>query len=208
MHNDDSNFDDVGIHFNKTLLPTNLKEKFVFATFQIVAEKGADALTASELIKKTNSSKGALFHHFKTLDELCLSSLVYFKNFVKDSIQVGQPESLLDFLFALAQDERKRKSNVAYFHLTHFFRDRAIRDPHFQEVLKEVMDIYSERAKELALVHMKPSVDPIKVRSIVTLYSLSLERIYFHGLLYSDSKSTQTMIQSLIESIHEQLLKL
>ena len=111
----------VGHFFNQKLEPSSLKEKFIFAMFQIIADKGADALTASILVNTTKSSKGALFHHFKTLDDLCLSCLIYFKTFVKESIQVGNPKSLLDFLLAFAQDESKRKFNSAYFHLAHFF---------------------------------------------------------------------------------------
>lgn len=193
--------------FNQNLEPANLKEKFIFAMIQIIAEKGADALTANVLVNITNSSKGALFHHFKTLDDLCLSSLTYFKNFVKESIQIGHPKDLLDFLFAFAQDESKRKFNPAYFHLAHFFRDRAIRDPQFKQALKEATQIHAERSTELALFYLNTEVDRKKVKSIMVLFSFGLEKIYFHGLVNDDQQETQQMIQCLIESTLAQLQK-
>lgn len=203
-----SNINVAGHFFNQNLEPANLKEKFIFAMIQIVAEKGADALTASVLVSVTNSSKGALFHHFKTLDDLCLSSLTYFKTFVRESIQIGHPKDLLDFLFAYAQDESKRKFNPAYFHLAHFFRDRAIRDSQFQQILKESTDIYAEQSAELALLHLNAHVDRVQVKSVMSLFSFGLEKIYFHGLVSVNPEETQSMIQLLIESTYAQLQKL
>ena len=66
--------------FNQLTPPSNLRERFLYATFEIISEHGTDALSASELIKRTKSSKGALFHHFDTLDDLCIQSLVFFRN--------------------------------------------------------------------------------------------------------------------------------
>ena len=203
-----SNLDNVGYYFNQKLEPANLKEKFIFATFLIIAEKGADALTASELINKTESSKGALFHHFKTLDYLCLSCLIYFKYFVKNSIQVGQPQNLLDFLIALAKDESKRKHNASYFHLAHFFRDRAIRDLKFKQELISSQDIYCDQVSSLTKAYLSTNANPDKIKSIMMLYCDGLEKIFFHGLLYSNPEITQNRIQNLIESTQQQLIKL
>jgi AcrR family transcriptional regulator len=197
----------IGHFFNQKLEPASLKEKFIFAMFQVVADKGADALTASILVRMTRSSKGALFHHFKTLDDLCLSCLVYFKSFVKDSIQVGQPKNLLDFLLAFAHDESRRKFNSAYFHLTHFFHDRAIRDSQFQTVLRESADIYANQSTDLVMMHLEGHFDREQVKSTMMLFSFGLERIYFHGLVSSNAQQTQRMIQSLVESTHAQLQK-
>lgn len=198
----------AGHFFNKKIEPTNLREKFIFALFQIVAEQGADALTASALVTSTQSSKGALFHHFKTLDDLCISCLHFFKSFVHDSIQVGQTENLLEYLYAFAKDEKARKFNSAYFHLAHFFRDRAIRSPDFRKVLKDSTEIFSNRSAELAMVHIKNKADFESVKSIMTLFSFGLEKIYFHGLIHQNAEMTEKMSHLLIESTYSELKKL
>src|ERR1044072_3331430 len=67
----------LNVLFDNPVETSNLREKFLYTTFEIIADKGADALSANELIKRTKSSKGALFHHFETIDHLCIESLKF-----------------------------------------------------------------------------------------------------------------------------------
>ncbi|MFN9068303.1 MAG: TetR/AcrR family transcriptional regulator, partial [Bdellovibrionales bacterium] len=121
--------------------PSTLKEKFLIATLEIVAEKGPEGLSASELIKRTDSSKGALFHHFKTLEELCYSSLVYYVEFLSQNFHLKPTGNFKDCLINFTEDSKKRQFHMEYFNLAHFFRDRAMKDGRYQTLLCEAKDL-------------------------------------------------------------------
>lgn len=197
----------VGSFYNREMSPSSLKEKFLFATFEIIAEKGAEALSASELIKKTESSKGALFHHFKTLDELCLASLAFFKEYVKDSIRVGPSQNLSEFLRAFAEDSKKRQCQASYFHLSHFFKDRAIRDTRFQSLLAEAFQIYSVKMTEYALAYMPAGTNHEKVKSIMIFFHLSMERIFYQSVVLNMPQHLNDQMPLLLEMVEAQLNK-
>ncbi len=197
----------VGSFYNREMSPNSLKEKFLFATFEIIAEKGAEALSASELIKKTDSSKGALFHHFKTLDELCLASLAFFKEYVKDSIRIGPSYNLAEFLRAFASDSKKRQCQASYFHLSHFFKDRAIRDTRFQNVLSGAFQIYSAKMTEYALAYMPAGTNQEKVKSIMIFFHLSMEKIFYQSVVLNMPQHLDDQMPLLLEMVEDQLLK-
>lgn len=198
----------VGTFYNQEISPNSLKEKFLFATFEIIAEKGAEALSASELIKKTESSKGALFHHFKTLDELCLASLGFFKEYVKDSIRIGPSQNLGEFLRAFAADSKKRQCQASYFHLSHFFKDRAIRDTRFQSILAEAFQIYSNKMTEYALAYMPAGTNQEKVRSVMVFFNLSMERIFYQSVVLNMPLHVSDQMPLLLEMVETQLNKI
>jgi|GEM_PF-5469822 AcrR family transcriptional regulator len=198
----------VGLFYNKEMAPSSLKEKFLFATFEIIAEKGAEALSASELIKKTESSKGALFHHFKTLDELCLASLTFFNEFVKDSICVKPSSNLAEFLSAFAEDSKKRQCQASYFHISHFFKDRAIRDTRFQSIMSEAFQIYSAKMTEYALAYLPAGTNEEKVKSIMIFFHLSMERIFYQSVVLNLPQHLSDQMPLLLEMVEAQFLKL
>lgn len=198
----------VGLFYNREMAPSSLKEKFLFAIFEIIAEKGAEALSASELIKKTESSKGALFHHFKTLDELCLASLTFFNEFVKDSICVKPCSNLAEFLRAFAEDSQRRQCQASYFHISHFFKDRAIRDTRFQSIISDAFQIYSARMTEYALSYLPAGTNEEKVKSIMIFFHLSMERIFYQSVVLNLPQHLSDQMPLLLEMVEAQFLKL
>ncbi len=188
---------------NQKLTPINLKEKFLFATYEIIAEKGPEGLSASELIKRTQSSKGALFHHFKTLDELCLASLLHFKDYTKNTLKLPKTENLSAFLHAFAEDSRRRQCRVDYFHLCHFFRDKAIRDPRFRTVMAEANETYTTMARDLILPHLSPAYDAQKAMKITRFFIMSLERIFYQSVMFAQPTVVDEQLVLLLKSVED-----
>lgn len=191
----------IGEIFNQKMKPTNLKEKFLFATYEIVAEKGPEGLSASELIKRTDSSKGALFHHFKTLDELCLASLMHFKDYVKDVIRVQPCANLSTFLHAFAEDSRQRQCRVDYFHLSHFFRDRAMRDPRFRAVMNEASEAYNKIARDYLLTYLPTPYDVSKAGKVMRYFVMGLERVFYQSVVLGQPTLVDEQMPLLLQSV-------
>lgn len=194
----------MGLELN----PQTLKEKFLLATFQIIAENGADSLSANELIKKTNSSKGALFHHFKTLDDLCLESLNYVRSHMRFGLLENDYPTLREFLLAYAQDTNERQASKAYFHIVHFFRDRALKDERFKVALNGVYENYINYFIGKATKYLGSNIDVSRVREVAVFVYLSLERMSFMKLTSDQPIQTQEIMNWFMQSIESKLLEL
>ncbi len=172
--------------FDHEIKPANLKEKFLCATFEIIAEKGADALSASELIKQTQSSKGALFHHFQTIDHLCIQSLEYFKQHVALGAAPDSCQNLEDYLQHVMDIGIRRNSTRYYAHLVNFFRDRAIRDERYRAPLKAFFVAHIKIVAERVMKFLEPGVDQSVVFRKIVFYQMVIERCSYHRLLYNE----------------------
>lgn len=186
------------------LHPSTLKDKFLFATFQIIAEHGADSLSANELIRKTESSKGALFHHFKTLDDLCLESLRYLRKNGRLKIEKSH-NSLPEFLALFVSDITDRFSSKAYFHIVHFFRDRALKDEKFKQALNELYSDYVNGAVEHVMKYLSPNANRNKVREMVIFMYTSLERSSYRLLTSTQPTDTQEVVNWFVKMIETKL---
>ena len=186
--------------FSQTIKPTTLKEKFLCATFEIIAEKGADALSASELIRRTKSSKGALFHHFQTIDHLCIESLQYFKQQVNAGFVDDKSENIEEYLKYIMKDFLYRNSSRYFVHLRNFFRDRAVRDERYSIAFKELYDAYTSVTVRRILSFLSAEVDIQAVHKKVLFFMMTIESISYHRVLFHQDSAFETELNELLES--------
>lgn len=179
--------------------PRNLKERLLYSTFEIIAEKGADALTASELIRKTESSKGALFHHFETIDHLCVESLLYFKKHLSQVKHDDGCQTLEEYLKYLMTNNLSKQSTRYYVHLVNFFRDRAIRDERYREPLKGIIEVSLNFYTDRILSFLPPETNRQEVFDKVVFMSMTIERVGFYRVLYQDPEACQDELNQFLE---------
>ena len=194
--------------FNQLTPPASLRERFLFATFEIIGENGADALSASELIKRTKSSKGALFHHFQTLDHLCIESLNFFRAHILAGLPTSKAKSLEDFLKFIMKDNLKKQSSRSYFHIVNFFRDRAIRDDRYLVPLKQLFEVNLNFFTDSILEFLPTGVSREAVFNKVIFYSMSIERVGFHRVLYQNPEMCQTELDGFLRDTLQGILAL
>jgi AcrR family transcriptional regulator len=199
--------------FDQIIVPVNLKEKFLYATFEIVAEKGADALSASELIKRTHSSKGALFHHFDTIDHLCIESLNFFKRHlakvgISGTLALKEGTTLEAFLMALMEDSLKKQGTRFYLHLINFFRDRSIRDDRYQIALKEFLEVRLNYITDNLMPLLSPHADRDKVHNKVVFMSMTIERAAFQRVIDKNSEACQEDLNHFLNFMMEEFKSL
>ncbi len=181
--------------FDQEINPANLKEKFLCATFEIVAEKGADALSASELIKRTKSSKGALFHHFQTIDHLCIESLEYIKQHISRGNAQDNCQNLEQFLNHVMVVGLRRQSTRYYVHLVNFFRDRAVRDERYRAPLKSAFHANVNLTVDRVMHFLILGVDRSIVFRKIIFFLMIIERASYHRLLYEEPAAFEVELQ-------------
>ncbi len=191
--------------FPQTIEPKTLRERFLYTTFEVVADLGADALSASELIKRTKSSKGALFHHFETIDHLCIESLNFFRRQISLNVPSDDFKNLKDYLSHVLTDNLTRQSTKAYVHLVHFFRDRALRDERYRLPLKQLFEVYINAITDRVLLFLKPGVRRDDVYTKVLFMSITIERASFHRALYQDPTAFQPELERFVAGMLDEL---
>jgi AcrR family transcriptional regulator len=190
--------------FNKN--PSTLKEKFLIATLEIVAEKGPEGLSASELIKRTDSSKGALFHHFKTLEELCYSSLVYFVEILGENFHLKPNGNFKDCLINFSEDSKRRQYQMEYFNLAHFFRDRAMKDVRYRTLLCEAKDLQVNKLCDVLQPFLSDDSKREVIRPIALFFVINLESIFYHSIFMGRAELLEQQTQILIQTTENLLL--
>ncbi len=185
--------------FDQKIVPANLKEKFLCATFEIVAEKGADALSASELIKRTKSSKGALFHHFQTIDHLCIESLDYFRQHISRGNAQDNCQNIDQFLEHVMTVGLRRQSTRYYVHLVNFFRDRAVRDERYRAPLKSAFQATVNLTVDRVMHFLNPGADRAVVFRKIIFFFMIIERTSYHRLLYDEPTAFETELRESLQ---------
>ena len=174
-------------------------------TFEIIADKGADGLSASELIRRTNSSKGALFHHFETIDHLCIESLNYFRQHISKGLRPDTCQNLDEYLNYIVAEFMKKQSTTYYIHIVHFFRDRAIRDERYRLPFWELFMMQIRFVADRALTFLPAGTDRDKVINKVAFLFFTIEKISFQRILIQNPNLFGEELKTLIESTSSQL---
>lgn len=187
------------------VVPENLKEKFLYMTFEIIADKGADGLSASELIRRTNSSKGALFHHFETIDHLCIESLNYFRQHISKGLKTDSCQNLDEYLKYIVGECMKKQSTTYYIHIVHFFRDRAIRDERYRAPFWELFMMQIRFIADRALNFLPPGKDRDQVINKIAFLFFTIEKISFQRVLIQNQNLFEDELKNLIQSTASQL---
>ncbi len=195
----------MSLIFNKKIEPVNLKEKFLYATFEVIAENGADGLSANELIKRTKSSKGALFHHFETIDHLCIESLHFFRTHTSFGIENDSSNNLEDYLKAVAEDSMRKQSNSHYMHLIHFFRDRAIRDERYRQPFNDLFEAHANTITDKVVGLLGTQPDRNLVFKKILFMLITIERASYHKALHQSVGFFDSEISSFLEHIIQSL---
>ncbi len=199
------------LHFimDQQIQTSNLKEKFLCATFEIISELGSDAFSANELIKRTKSSKGALFHHFDTLDDLCIESLRFFhRQILQHGLKVDTCESLEEYVYYLAADLMGKQGSKQFVHLMNFYRDRAIRDERYQEPLKQLCEAMIGLLANRTAQFLPVGIRQEDLMKKVTFLYIVVERVGLQRVLYHNQDALEMEIKEFIEETIRQLKKL
>lgn len=80
----------------------NIKDKIIQTAWELFLEKGYEGTTLNEIIKASNSSRGAFYHHFHSKEELLFSLSYFFDADYEEWIQNIDPnmnslDKLLEF---------------------------------------------------------------------------------------------------------------
>ena len=206
----------------KSLLSRN---KILEACGILFAEKGFDATTMQDIIARSGLSKGAIYHHFKSKEEImqALGDKMFFDNNPFDEIRkrtdLNGLQKIRELLRLNQSDTKRNEFNMAAIPIlkdprilaTAVEANRRVLTPLWLELLEEGKadgSIQTKYAKELSellpLINfwLMPSVYPATLEEMYHKYFFIMEVLSKMGLPLLD-KETKALAQKFLSDIAE-----
>ena len=205
----------------KSLLSRN---KILEASGALFAEKGFDATTMQDIMARSGLSKGAIYHHFKSKEEImqALGDKMFFDNNPFDEIrkrtELNGLQKIRELLKINQTDTKRNDFNMAAIPIlkdprilaTAVEANRRVLTPLWLELLEEGKadgSIKTEYAKELSellpLINfwLMPSIYPATAEEIQHKFIFIVEILSKMGLPLMEDDEIKVMAQKFIKDI-------
>ena len=205
----------------KSLMSRN---KILEAMGALFAEKGFDATTMQDIMARSGLSKGAIYHHFKSKEEImqALGDKMFFANNPFDEIrkrtELNGLQKIRELLKINQSDTKRNDFNMAAIPIlkdprilaTAVEANRRVLTPLWLELLEEGKadgSIKTEYAKELSellpLINfwLMPSIYPATAEEIQHKFIFIVEILSKMGLPLMEDDAIKVMAQKFIKDI-------
>jgi len=163
--------------------------KIITTALQLLEEGGYETFTAQNLIEKAEISKGTLYHHFSSLDEVTLETLKWLKSKKKilPLLQIPESLSFSDFLENYFEYYLEERANNKFLTVLFYYRQRCLADKNYRQIKNSIIsEFYQDFADQIQFFYPK-QIPEEKLTKIVSLILFTLESVCFYSSL-SDSK--------------------
>jgi AcrR family transcriptional regulator len=182
-------------------VPSTPRERILFTALELIAEQGFRGFSLNRVIQRGGYSKGAVFHHFRNLDDLCLACYDLIRVFMLPRIDASSFTSMRDFLLAFGAQTLKATQTRHYFAMVYFFAELAMTNPVFQKAQRELTEYYqSSLVAELRKL-ADPAADEELLRDLVAYMSIVLDGVAGHRLMFDDPERMQRIWPLVVESV-------
>ena len=185
------------------------KNKILMAASEVFAQKGYDAATMQDIMEKCGLSKGAIYHHFKSKEEIMqtLGDRMFFENNPFETVEkrtdLNGLQKIKELLKINGSDTERNQFNmqaISIFKDPHILMNaiKSNRDyltPKWLELIEEGKrdgSIKTEYAKEIAellpLINfwLMPSIFPATAEEIKHKFEFIVEALAKMGLVLMD----------------------
>lgn len=199
------------------------KNKILTAASEVFAQKGYDAATMQDIMEKCGLSKGAIYHHFKSKEEImqALGDRMFFENNPFEAVEkrtdLNGLQKIKELLKINGSDIERNKFNVQaipilkdpHILMTALEANMKYLTPKWLELLEEGRrdgSIKTEYAKEIAellpLINfwLMPSIFPATAEEIKHKFNFIVEALAKMGLvLLDDNEIRENSVNFLVD---------
>ncbi len=123
---------------NGVMTDKDIKQRILNCTLKIIGSEGVRGLSTSKIINCAGISKGGLYHHFKSLDEIIMETIGILIDEIMDLIDLDGYKSGRDMWENLGKVYFKQMHDQRELYLAFFsIMEVAYRDPNFMEKMYE-----------------------------------------------------------------------
>lgn len=204
------------------------KNRILIAASDVFAQKGYDAATMQDITEKCGLSKGAIYHHFKSKEEImqALGDRMFFENNpfneVEKRTDLNGLQKIKELLKINGSDTERNRFNVQaipilkdpHILMTALESNRKYLTPKWLELLEEGKhdgSIKTEYAKEIAellpLINfwLMPSIFPATAEEIKHKFDFIMEALAKMGLVLMDDSEIMENAENFLADISEKV---
>lgn len=183
------------------------KEKIIYSAIKLLLEGGYESFTSKNLIEKAGISKGALYHHFKSLDEIPLEAIKRLKK-TKMYLPPFKPEdykSMENFFNDYFEYTVNQASNPEILCINLYYSQKSLSSDqyrqHKNELTNDLFNFYNQSIQSF----YKIQIPKKKLESIASIILFFIEGLIGHSFMFSDKDKFKDSYSIIIKSIKNEL---
>lgn len=163
------------------------KTKILDTAMEIFSTDGVSGLTSGKLAKKLNMSKGTLFHHFESMEELHLAVLEVIIDSMTSEVDATEFESTEEFVKTMVDVIFSNIDSYGGVYAALFsFIGSAEYNETYRVKLESMFDTMMERWGVLLTEKLKKKIAKEKLSDIVRLLDMYMAGLLVHNIIFKD----------------------
>ncbi|MGV3525215.1 MAG: TetR/AcrR family transcriptional regulator [Candidatus Sericytochromatia bacterium] len=193
-------------HMTQMQAPTlSTRDKILQATLELLSEGGQEALTASSLIQRAGISKGSLYHHFRSIDDIPLETLDYALRNLMPDLQPADYPDISAFLTAFGPAHLRICAQEKHFSMFYFFYQKALQDQRYREAIHTMVERYNSYLSRCLQHYCVQSVpDSVLLQLVVPLLA-TLDAIGSFEAMFKAGKAYYPGWELMVDVVCERL---
>lgn len=164
------------------------RKRILDAANRMIDKEGVHAVSTRRIADLAGISQSSLYHHFKSADEIIISSMVERAKANMSGLKVEQfvsIEEYLNALFAMIYQQVAKRGSGSYFSIL----EKARTNEDFrEEIMAMGRGMKEQLIQHLELVARRP-LDPAKVEAVVFAFAMIREGLISHLQIYREQSS-------------------
>lgn len=186
----------------------NTKRKILKAAIDLMGEQGKKGLTASALIERAEISKGALYHHFKSLDQVPFAA---FEVFVEDFVAVSYQDYRTGKKYLLSLGENHFKTICERNKLTRAyiaFLESSLDNPEIKKYIEQMVFQLIDYMQEAIFYFYKCRLSKKQKEHLAFLIGVILDGMALYYLIMEDKSLFMESWKILVKMVDDYLTNL
>lgn len=179
------------------------RQRLILGALQLISEGGAEAFSANALTQRVGVSKGALYHHFGSLEDVLLEAVRYRveERRVHAERRYQDYSDIRSWLRDYFEEMTSFASSPAFLNILLYFNQKGLRSESIREHLCRNNDDTFKRLGEM-IQHFYPQViEPSRLAQICALILFTVEGASAHGALQQDRERFSGVWEWLIQAV-------
>ncbi|MFN8577713.1 MAG: TetR/AcrR family transcriptional regulator [Candidatus Sericytochromatia bacterium] len=183
------------------------KEKIIYSAIQLLLEGGYESFTSKKLIEKAGISKGALYHYFKSLDEIPLEAIKRLKKskMYLPPFKAKDYDKLDNFFYDYFEYTVNQASNPDVLCINLYYTQKSISNDeyrlHKNELTNDLFSFYNNSIQRF----YKKQIPQEKLQALSSIILFFIEGIIGHSFMFADKNKFIDTYLIIINTIKNEL---
>lgn len=179
------------------------RQRLILGALQLISEGGAEAFSANALTQRVGMSKGALYHHFSSLEDVLLEAVRFRveERMVTAERRYQEYPDLKHWLKAYFEEMTAFAASPAFLNILLYFNQKGLRSEAVRLHLCSNTDAHLERMGQILQHFYQYPIERERLAMISAQILFTVEGASAHGGLRQDHERFRGVWEWLIQAI-------